>query len=713
MSLVGVLAIVFFLLCLTGAATALLGTERSAPRVLAATGTTAAAALTALSVTLLLRGQTVHVALWSVMGVGHLRLAVDPLAALFGATTGIVYIAGSMFAGSHVARHRPRHGRRVFAALYLLLLATVPLVLAAADVLSLMIAWEVMSVLIYLLVATGRGRGAWHAAYGALALGEVGALAMLVGLLLAASAGGSLDFTAIRATAPLLSPGVRWAVLLLTFFGFGVKGGLVPVNSWIPRAYSSAPAAFTPVLAGATLNLGLYGIIRVAADLVRPTSTGPGLVILGVGTVTALVGILYATVENDLRTVLAHSSIENAGLVTVGVGAGLAFVAADHPVLGGIAFIAALYHLVNHSVYKTLLFAGAGAVSIGAGTGDLDRLGGLIKRMPWTAALFLVGALAISAIPPLNGFVSEWLTIQALLRGVELQSTGARIVFALAGVGVALTAALAVTCFVKAFAMAFLGMARSGRARRAHEAPRGMRWAMSILAVAAVLLGILPTFVIPTLDGVATPLTGAPSTSALVPGFFPGNAGGAHLAPDFAAEFHDLGARVGAGVIPGRGLVVLHRGGTTNPVVYAMSTSYMVVVLGLLLGLLYLVVRVATRDRSTVREPRWDGGVRRYLPEMTYTATGFSNPVRVVFAAVFRPTRIQNTRQTVAQHFLAAIHRESVAPHVVERYVVAPAGAMLDRTAALLARMHSGRINTYALYVLLTLLILLAVGSLG
>ena len=215
-----------------------------------------------------------------------------------------------------------------------------------------------------LLIVCAREKENGHAGSGylLLAMGEAGTLAAALGFLLLAVRAGSLDFGAIKSAAAGLGPGGRWAVFLLSFFGFGVKAGLVPVNFWLPRAYVAAPRAFVPVLAGATLNLGLYGILRVNADLLPATHAGPGLVVLVVGTVSALLGILYATTDNDLKTMLAHSSIENAGIMAAGFGAGMVFVATNHPALAAIAFVAALYHLINHSLYKTLLFFGVGAV---------------------------------------------------------------------------------------------------------------------------------------------------------------------------------------------------------------------------------------------------------------------------------------------------------------------------------------------------------------
>jgi hydrogenase-4 component B len=484
----------------------------------------------------------------------------------------------------------------------------------------------------------------------------------------------------------------------------------VPFNTWLPRAHPAAPANVSAILSGVILNLGLYGIVRVNLDLVPVNMIGAGVVMLIVGTISALVGILYATIENDLKAMLAHSSIENIGIVTVGLGAGLIFATYGKPALAGIAFIAAFYHMINHSVYKALLFLGAGTLDDRAGTRDLNKLGGLIRRMPWTGACFLAGALSIAALPPFNGFVSEWLTLQTMLRSAELSSIVVKIIFALCGATLALTAALAVTCFTKAFAMGLLGKTRSRQAEKSTEAPRSMTAPMALLATLCLLLGVLPTFIIPTLNRVLQPITGANATEALVPRFFVSSPARSQLPIAFATEFHDLGAQVGQGVIPGEGLVVMHRGGPQNPVIFAMSTSYALPALLALLALTYVVVRFGpTRRRRLVRRACWDGGVPRLHPEMTYTATAFSNPVRVIFEEILRPVAVVDTRETVSEHFRMSIRRRRKQVHIVERYVVAPLRDGALRVATRLASMHHGRINAYAGYGLLALIIVLAV----
>jgi hydrogenase-4 component B len=457
------------------------------------------------------------------------------------------------------------------------------------------------------------------------------------------------------------------------------------------------------------LNLGIYGILRVNADILPVTQVGLGLITLFVGTVSALVGILYATIRKDLKEMLAHSSIENMGIITAGIGAGFVFTASGYSVLAGIAFIAALYHMTNHSLYKALLFLGAGAVDSGVGDRNMDRLGGLMKVMPWTGLFFLIGALSIAALPPFNGFVSEWLTLQTMLQSSAIQSKAVKIVFALCGAALALTAALAVTCFVKAFAMSFLGIARTKQAEKAVEARRSMMIPMGVLAVSCLLFGILPTYIIPVLDHTITPLTQESVVDELVPPFFTVAKGDPKFSDAFVSEFHDLGAQTGRNVIPGRGLVVLHRGTERNPVVFAMSTSYTLVVLVLLLSGVFVLIRVLTKARMVTRKPVWDGGVRRLMPEMTYTATGFSNPVRVIFDAIFRPSTLDERKETIAEHFRTAISNERKEVHIVDRSVFQPIVKWMQSMATLLGRMHTGSVNIYATYVLISLVIVLII----
>jgi len=711
---VGELLLGFFALCGAGIVFAAIIPDRSNPRVLAWVGTLASLVMLWAATEVMFGGGAFEVELWNLPTLGTLRLAVDRLSALFLIVTGLVFLPTSIYSARYLERFLGRYSLKAFSVWYFALFLAIVLILIAGDVLSFLLAWEAMAIASYLLVNyEHEDESRTRAGYLMLAMGEAGTLAAVVAFLILAGAAGALAFPALKAAGANLGTGARFAVFVLSFFGFGVKAGLVPFNSWLPRAHPAAPGNVSALLSGVILNLGIYGIVRINIDLLPVTQVEPGLIALVIGAVSAFVGILYATTENDLKAMLAHSSIENMGVITAGLGAGFVFTAAGLPVPAAIAFVAAFYHLTNHSLYKALLFLGAGTVDARAGTRDLDRLGGLIRYMPWTAAFFLVGALAIAALPPFNGFVSEWLTLQALLRSAELSSTAVKIVFAVSGALLALTAALAVTCFVKAFAMGFLGRARSVAADQAREAPPSMRLAMGLLALLCLLFGVLPTYVIPTLDRTLAPAAGASATDVLVPPFFSAAPEHDTLPPAFAAEFHELGAQVGQGLVPGRGLVVLHRGGAENPVVFAMSTSYGAVVLIGLLGLVFVVVQGLTRVRRVVRRVPWDGGVRRLLPEMTYTATGFSNPVRVIFNAVLQPTIVEDTKQAVAAHFRTAIHRVRTEVHLVDRFVFGFVGRGVRGIAGVLAAMHHGLVNAYVAYVLLTLLLFLILAHLG
>ncbi len=643
--------------------------------------------------------------LWNIANMGKLVVTVDHLSGFFLVVSALVSIPASLFAASRIG-NSGRHHAKILAALYLGLLPAIVLVLIASDVFLFLLAWEIMSVFVFLLVNSG---GKERPGYLMLAVGEAGTLAIMIALLLLAKNSETLCFYGLKASGMSMDPGVRWLVFALSFFGFGIKAGLIPFNFWIPRAYSATPSAFIPLIAGTTLNLGLYGIIRINGDLLPVTQVGPGILMLLVGSVTALTGILYATIEDNFKTLLAHSSIENAGIITTSLGAGAIFVASSHQVAAALALVAALYHTFNHSIFKTLLFMGAGELEGAMKSTSLDQMGGLLKRMPWTGLFVLTGALSISAMPPLNGFVSEWLTLQSLLRSVELASLGVKIAFVTAGVALALTAGLAVTCFVRAFAMGFLGMPRSNEAEKAHETGKPALLSMAFLAILCLALGVLPTFVVPMLDQVVAPLAGASGTSVLVPPFFEDYPPSSELPQEFASEFHDLGAQVGKGMVPLRGLAVIHRGGKENPVVFAMSSSYMLMALMVLLGVCISVVwLVVARHRKVKRRPRWDGGMRRLLPEMTYTATGFAQPVRVVFEMIFRPT-VVDRRKTIAEHFRVSIQQNRKQVHLVDRLVLYPMANVSQWISSALARMHNGQINTYAAYGLLSLVLFLII----
>jgi hydrogenase-4 component B len=706
-SVTGASLVLIFLACAGGILLSALSGRKRAPLVIAIVGALSSLLMLLASATVLLTGRTYEALLWTLDGFGRLTLRLDALSSIFLLAAGIVYFSVSIFVRNFINdQQEAAYPTHRYGVLYFALMASVVLILVASDAPLFLISWECMSILCFLLLNYDlRRQSDKTAGYIMLAMSEAGFLAVVVAFLVLGRTTTDLSFPALSAAAVGLSPQALWSVFLLGFFGFGVKAGLVPVNFWLPRSYTAAPSIFIPVFAGVTLNLGFYGILRLNADLIH-TGYGTGVLALVVGSITALVGILYATTDNDMKTMLAHSSIENAGIIVAGLGAFLIYRASGQTVAAAIALSAALYHMLNHSIYKTLLFQGTAYVEAETGTRDMDQLGGLSRLLPGLSIIFFVGCLAISAVPPFNGFVSEWMTLQALLRSAVLSSTSIRIVFALCGASLALTAALAVTCFVKVYAMSFLGI-RRGTWEPRLRARAGARFSLGFLAAVCLLLGTLPTYILPVLNRAVEPLAGASVTTSLVQPFFTANAENGQLPAPFLQDFHNLGAQSGRGLLPGRGLVVLLRGLEANPVVFAMSPSYSVIALAVLLLLAWFVVTRLTRRRAVVRRALWAGGIPRLLPQMTYTATGFSNPVRVVFQAIFQPNITEDTRQTVAVHFRTAIHRQREETHVVDRLFLLPVGAATRWIAGFLAGMHHGRLNAYVTYVLAFFLLIL------
>ncbi len=701
--------ILAFLVCFAGATICAFLPQKLTPYVVSSIGIVASMLFFIVGIGALVKGISPHIILWHIPTLGTISFGVDKISGLFLSITAFIGICVSIHELGQLKVAFRGYNLRAYGVMYLLLIASLCAIISAEDVLGFLITWEIMSILIYLLVTLNDyGEQETSSSYQMLAISEAGTLLAAIGLIILAVHAGSLDFSKILQCSHQLSNLMLWIVFLTSFFGFGVKAGIFPVNFWLPKAYTTAPAAFTPILAGATLNMGIYGILRVNMFLIPVNHMLFGLVMLVIGTITALTGILYATTENDLKTMLAHSSIENSGIIIAGIGAGVVFTATGHGAIAAIAFVAALYHMINHSVYKSLLFTGAGAVEASTGIRDLDLLGGLLKYMPITGAAFLVGCLSISAMPPFNGFVSEWLTLQTMLMSAGLSATWVKVIFALCGAILALTAALAVTCFVKAFAMGFLGMSRSEMAHRAKKAALSSRVSMGILAISCLLLGITPTYVIPVIGNTSASISHSSAATALVPPFFATSSAHSELPTDFVRAFHDLGAQVGQNFLPGRGLVVMHRGGAKNPVVFAMSTSYTLIVLLLLLAVLFVVVSIFVGiKRKVYRRVRWDGGIKELVPEMTYTATGFSNPMRVIFNGIFRPTTLEDTSETIASHFRLTIKRQRQEVHLVDRLIVQPTTRFAKMIAKIVAYMHNGRVNAYAAYGLIVLVLAL------
>jgi hydrogenase-4 component B len=519
----------------------------------------------------------------------HFRL--DPLAAFFLVVVGLGSIGASLYAlgyGRH--EHEPQRVLPFYPAF----LAGLNLVVIADDAFSFLFAWELMSLASWALVMSHhREPGNAHAGYVYIIMASFSGLALLLCFGLLAGPTGSYGFTAMRAVHP--SPGIATLALVLALIGAGSKAGVVPLHAWLPLAHPAAPSHVSALMSGVMTKVAVYGFVRIAFDLLGAPTWWSGTLVLAVGGITAVLGVLYALMEHDLKRLLAYHTVENIGIIFIGLGLALAFGANQLPAAAALGLTAALFHVLNHAVFKSLLFFGTGAVLAATGERDMDRLGGLIHRMPKTAFAFLVGCVAISALPPLNGFVSEWLTFQAILLHPDLPQWGLKIAIPADGALLALSAALAAACFVKAFGITFLGRPRTRVAADAREVDRFSLAAMFGFAALCLLAGIFPGVVIDLL---------APVTQALT---------GTHMPTQLGVEW--------LSIVP----------------VESARSSYN----GLLVFLFITVSASLTvlaihrfASHALRRGPAWDCGFPDPRPETQYTGASFAQPIRRVYGAV-------------------------------------------------------------------------------
>ena len=432
----------------------------------------------------------------------HFRL--DALSAFFLVVVNLGGGAASLYALGF-GRHETAPQRVL--PFYPLFLAGMTLVVIADDAFTFLFSWEFMSLSSWALVmAHDHVRENLRAGYVYLVMASFGTLALLIAFGLLAGPDGAYAFDAIRNSQ--VAPGLVPLVLILVLIGTGSKAGLVPLHAWLPLAHPAAPSHVSGLLSGVMTKVAVYAFVRIVFDLLGDPAWWWSMVVLALAGITCVMGVLYALMQHDLKRLLAYHTVENIGIIFIGLGLALGFQAYDLGWAAALAFTAALLHVLNHSLFKNLLFLGSGAVLTATGERNMEHLGGLIHRMPLTAFTFLVGCVAISALPPLNGFVSEWLTFQAILQSPQLPSWGLKFLIPAVGALLALSAALAAACFVKAFGITFLGRPRTEAARRAHETDAFSLTSMFALATLCLIAGILPGYFIDALAPVAKSMVG-------------------------------------------------------------------------------------------------------------------------------------------------------------------------------------------------------------
>ncbi|BBY32243.1 hypothetical protein MMIN_03040 [Mycolicibacter minnesotensis] len=589
-------------------------------------------------------------------------LRIDPLGGFFMVLTGTVAVAAGLYWIGY-ARHE-RYGAVPLLGLPLFV-ATLLAVPAAGSVTTFLLTWELMALTSLVLVLTEQQRSEVRSAALIYAvMTQLGFVTLLLGLVvLAAHAGDEL------AGVGALSDGVRNAVFVLTLVGFGSKAGLLPLHAWLPRAHPEAPSPVSALLSAAMVNLGVYGIIRVDVQLLGPGPRWWALTLLIAGGASAMYGVLQASVATDLKRLLAYSTTENIGLITLALGAAMLLSGTGSRDAAAVATVAALLHLFAHSAFKCLGFLAAGSVLVATGLRDLDRLGGLARRMPGTTTLFGVAALGAAGLPLGAGFVSEWLLIQSLMHASGDHDVTIALVTPLAVAGVALTAGLGVAAMVKAFGIGFLARPRSDAAATAREAPASMLAGMVLAALACAVLAVAPGTMGPLLHRTleTLPVTGpAPQlgTYLRIPGL------DASMSPSLLAA--------------------------------ALAAAAAVVLIG---------SRWRARHRpSAAAVPLWACGADELSPRMQYTATSFAQPLQQVFDDVLHTdASVEVTRQAPSSYYVDRIAYRARVADVVEDRWYAPVLRGVAAAAQLVRRAHTGSVHLYLAYGAVGVLIAMVV----
>jgi hydrogenase-4 component B len=617
----------------------------------------------------------VHVALPPFFPFAAMSLSVDGLSAFFLLVIALVAAAAAIYGPSYLGAHA--HGPGVQTLALAVFVGCMALVCCAGDLLTFLLAWEGMTLASWVLVVCDtRSEENARAGLLYLVMAHAGTAALLVAFVTLAERAGGFDFPAIRTAARDLDGSTRTALFLLALAGFGAKAGVVPLHVWLPKAHPAAPSHASALMSGVMLKVALYGVFRFGFDLLAPAA-GPlpaswGWTVLLLGTASALIGVLLALQQHDLKRLLAFHSVENVGIILIGAGVAMLLAGGrGPPALATLALAAALLHTLNHAAFKGLLFLGAGSVLARTGVRNMEDLGGLARRMPWTAWLFLVGAVAISALPPLNGFVSEWMTFQALLLGGVRLGGASGLLAGVAASMLALTGGLAAACFAKAFGVTFLGRPRTVHAERATESPAPMIAGMLLLALACVALGLAPGWAMPLLDRPTAELLGGAGASAAV---------------------------------TASGPLVLSAGeAAVDPRATSISMTAAAALLALLAALAW-ALRGWPRKAPRRLAPTWTCGMTP-TARFDYTGTGFAKPLRLIFAPLYRPRREILKDPGASPYVIRRLRYTGEVVDLAETMLYARVKRWVTASAHEIRTYSTGRIHGYIAFVLVTLVV--------
>lgn len=598
----------------------------------------------------------------------------DTLSGFFLCVIGMIIIPIAFYGPSYV-RYYEKTKQSINSLIFFtaVFVTSMCLVILASNIFSFIFSWELMSLSSYYLVIFHHEEAEnRHAGFIYLLMAHLSGLLILCSFGILAKFSGGVDFQTMQTAS--LTP--LWATLtfLFAFLGFGIKSGLIPLHVWLPRAHPAAPSHISALMSGVMIKIAVYGFIRFMYTLIGPIHWQWGVLVLFIGSVSAIFGVLYALMQQDFKRLLAYSSVENIGIIYIGLGLSMIFISNGFPLLGALGLIAALYHCLNHALFKSLLFLGAGSVIQQTHTQNLDHMGGLINKMPQIALFFLIGCLSVSALPPFNGFVSEWLTFQTALKASYLHSGILRILIPVAAATLALTGALAAACFVKVYGIAFLGKPRSQQSQSVKESALGIRFSMGLLALLCLLFGIFPSFIIAMINKIPLSLfqTGLAKTN-------------------------------------------LHHWLWIMPIPsQASSYSASLVFIGLILFSFvpFLLLRKFSHSLSLKKVSAWSCGFGELSAKMQYTSTAFAMPIRRVFSTVLQiKETILIDRKNNSPLKSTKLKYELQIKDWIWDFGYRPLDRVTRKTTKLLSKLQGGNIRVYLAYTFFTLLLLLWVVS--
>ncbi|WP_375722934.1 hydrogenase 4 subunit B [Arcobacter sp. KX21116] len=575
----------------------------------------------------------------------------NPLGNFFSFVVSLVSLASSVYAIQYSQEYENKGSLAVMASMFNAFILSMLLLISSSDVFWFIIFWECMTVISAYLICFNDSKASLKAIMIYLGIAHIGAMCITAAFLLLASQSGSLEFSSFENVT--LSPVMASVIFILAFIGFGSKAGMFPMHVWLPKAHPAAPTNVSALMSGVMIKIAIFGIIKFCLWL--PVMKWWGLLIITVGAISAILGVLYALVQHDYKALLAYHSVENIGIILLGIGTGVYGIAANMPSLAAVGFLAGLYHILNHATFKGLLFLGAGSVLYSTHTKDMDALGGLARKMPLTAFAFLIGSLSITAIPPLNGFISEWFTYQGMIQGALSEYVSSRVVFTISIIALALTGALAIMCFVKVYSVIFGGVPRDEKIfQKAKEVPITMVIGMFILVAGCVAFGLGANVVVENIMLVIS---------------------------SFSNTYNAT-----------NGIIVTSPiGSIVSPVLIAV-----VIAVSLLLPLLIVKISRANKSKPRLTDP-WACGFK-YDSRMQMTASPFTGDLRRLLNWLYK-----SETKVIDQGYFKPVIYETHAKDVWWSYLYEPVIKLTLNTAKLVAKMQNGNVNAYSLYILLAL----------